>query len=136
MSREAAYAALDAQIERLRTLADFAKTAAPLVAEAMKKKLDVQVLQGLGPDGKPWRRNADASISLAGAARAIAVTAIGTVIQAKVGYPFSFHNSGNTRGGTRRQIIPTNTLTAPLTESVKEVLDAHFKKTMVAGDGG
>lgn len=135
MSNAEAYEALDAQIQRLRAVKLVAEEAAPKVAVRLKKIIDLQVLQGLGPDGKPWQRNADLSISLAGAARAITVEAHGKVIQVKVGFPFSFHNTGNTRGGIRRQIIPTNTLTAPLTQAIKEVIEEHIAEA-VGGDDG
>jgi hypothetical protein len=125
-------AALAAQIAKLRELGGMVERAAPAVAVAVEREIGAQVAAGLGPDGKPLQRTQDGRQPLVGAARAIRVRALGTVIVAKVEGYHALHHMGRARGGVRRPLIPTETTTAPVARAIERTVTAEFKKTMGA----
>ncbi len=134
-SNAAAFAALDAQIRRLRSLKGLAKDAAPHVAEALKEEIDAQIARGEGPDGKPWLRRDDGGRPLRNAAESVTVVAVGSAVVARVTGHHAFHHRGQTRGNVVRQILPTGRLTAPFTRAIKRVIAERYA-ALLGGDGG
>lgn len=129
-SNAAAFAALDAQIRRLRSVEGLAKDAAPHVAAALKEELDAQIARGQGPDGTPWPLTADGKKPLQNAAAATTVVAVGSAIVARVTGHDAFHHRGQTRGNVVRQILPNGKLTQPFTRAIKRVLDERYAALM------
>jgi hypothetical protein len=126
----AAFAALDAQIRRLRSVEGLAEDAAPHVAKALKEELDAQIARGQGPDGKPWPLTVDGKKPLQNAAAATTVVAVGSAIVARVTGHDAFHHRGQTRGNVVRQILPSGKLTQPFTRAIKRVLDERYTALM------
>jgi hypothetical protein len=124
------FAALDAQIRRLRSVEGLATDAAPHVAKALKEELDAQIARGEGPDGVPWVLKDDGHRPLRFAANAVTVKALGSTIVARVEGPEAYHHRGQTRGNIRRPIIPTGKLTQPFTRAIKRVLDERYAALM------
>lgn len=129
-SNAAAFSALDAQIRRLRSVDGLAQDAAPHVATALKEELDAQIARGQGPDGTPWVKRDDGGRPLRNAAEATTVTAVGSVIVARVTGHHAFHHRGQTRGNVVRQILPSGKLTQPFTRAIKRVLDERYAALM------
>jgi hypothetical protein len=135
VSNAAAFAALDEQIRRLRSVQGLAKDAAPFVADALKEEIDAQIARGQGPDGRPWVRTDEGRAPLKNAAKAVTVKALGATIVARVEGPEAYHHRGQTRGNIVRPIIPTGRLTAPFTRAIKRVLAERYASLM-GGDHG
>lgn len=129
-SNAAAFAALDAQIRRLRSMKGFAKEVAPEVAEALKVELDAQIARGVGPDGKPWQLTESGKQPLRNAAKAVSVTAVGSVVVARVEGHEAYHHRGQTRGNVVRQILPSRRIPEPFTRAITKVLDRRFAERM------
>jgi hypothetical protein len=125
-----AFAALDAQIRRLRSVKGLATDAAPHVAAALKEEIDAQIERGQGPDGTPWELTDSGRRPLRFAAQAVTVKALGSTIVARVEGPEAYHHRGQTRGNVRRPIIPTGNLTAPFTRAIKRVLAERYAALM------
>lgn len=126
----AAFAALDEQIRRLRSVEGLAKDAAPYVAAALKEELDAQIARGQAPDGTPWVRRDDGGRALRNASEATTVVAVGSAIVARVTGHHAFHHRGQTRGNVVRQILPSGKLTQPFTRAIKRVLDERYSALM------
>jgi hypothetical protein len=119
---------LDDMIDRLRSLPELGKRAAPDVADVLRKSILETIRAGTDAEGVAWKpRKEDGGRPLVDAASAVKVAATGTRIFARVGGPESKHHLGRAKGGVRRGIIPTR-LTPELTERVREVLERHFRQ--------
>jgi hypothetical protein len=127
--------ALDAQIRRLRSVKGLAKDAAPFVAKALKSEIDAQIARGEGPDGTPWALTDEGRRPLQNAAKAVSVTAVGSVVVARVEGHEAFHHRGQTRGNVRRPIIPTGTLTEPFTRAIKHVVTERYAALLGGANG-
>lgn len=125
-SNAAAFAALDAQIRRLRAVEGLAAAVAPEVAQALKAELDAQIARGQGPDGTPWPKRADGGQPLRNAAESTTVVAVGSVIVARVTGRHAFHHRGQTRGNVVRQILPSRRIPEPFTRAIKKVLELRI----------
>lgn len=125
-------AALDAQIRRLRELERLAPDAAPDVARAVDRELGAQIAAGRAPDGTPWPRTQRGTAPLRGAAKALRVRAMGSVVLCTLEGPEALHHLGRARGGVRRQILPSNKIPTPVTKAISEVVKERFRKTMGA----
>ena len=122
---------LQLQIERLRELAVLPRTAAPAVAEVLKLELDKQIAAGKAPDGSTWEpRKEDGGKPLTGAAKALAVVAVGSTVFARLKGPEARHHFGFGKGGVKRQILPTETLPAVLVRAIKAVIGETFDRVM------
>lgn len=119
-------AALKAQIARLRTLGTMVQRAAPGVAQALEREIVAQVAAGLGPDGKPLVRTQDGRQPLQGAARALRVRAVGTVIVARLEGHHALHHRGTVRGGVRRPVLPTDAASESVARAIQKTLAREF----------
>lgn len=125
-------AALDAHIRRLRDLEHLVPDAAPDVARVVDAELRAQIAAGRGPDGVPLERTQDGRVPLRGAAKALRVRAIGSVVLCTLDGPEALHDQGRARGGVRRQILPSGKIPQPITKAIDAVIADRFRKTMGA----
>lgn len=124
-------AALDAQVNRLRTLGKaIVRDAAPKVAVAVKKEIDASISAGREPSGKPWTPTASGKKPLANAAAAVSVTAVGTVVVVRLEGHEVHHHRGDTRGNVVRQIIPSGKTPEPVTKAIADVVETEFREHM------
>jgi len=123
-------AALDAQIARLRRLPTLVQSAAPGVARALELELQKQIAAGEGPGGAAWRPRADGSKPLQNAAKALTVTAVSTVVIARITGVEARHHLGAVRGKVKRQILPTAGLPQPMARAIETVVTREFTKIM------
>lgn len=129
MSNEAAHAELTAQITRLRTLpVRLRREAPPLVAKALDEQLRANIAAGRAPDGTPWAKTKKGEQALVNADKALAVTARGSVVFAKLTGPEALHNYGQVSGKVRRQILPSGRLPQSMTTAVRVVLVQLFQR--------
>lgn len=127
----AGFAALEAQIARLRRVATLPRDAAPACAEALQDELEAQITRAQGPDGRAWApRQEDGGKPLQTAAKALTVVATGTKITARLRGHIARHHKGRAKGGIERQILPTRDLNAPMVRAVKRVLVERFNQAM------
>lgn len=130
------FAALDAQIARLRALgAGFVRKAAPFVAEEAEAATRVQLAAGRSPSGKAWQPTQAGKRALPNAGRTLTVRAVGSVILWKVTGPEALHNDGRARGHVTRRLLPTGRLSAPVVAAIKRVLGERFSEVMGGGNG-
>lgn len=129
------FAALQAQIARVKSLEGFAKDVAPDVAVALEVELQRQISAGVGPDGQPWKLTRDGAVPLRGAAKDLRAAAVGTTVIATLSGPEALHHKGRARGGVQRQILPSKWIPAPAVRAIKAVLETKFNERMGAGGG-
>lgn len=114
---------LDGLIRKLRQARGFLVKAAPAAAAAMQGALRATAAAGTAPDGSPWApRKRDGGRALAGAASAITVRPVGTVLLAKLRFPEVIHDAGNPPILPRRQIIPHGALPETVMQAIKDAL--------------
>lgn len=118
---------LDEMIRRIRSIPRLAAEAAPEVADALRAQLGQQVAAGQAPDGSAWKPTKDGRKPLAGAAKAIAVRAVGTVVLATLGGHEVFHHFGTERT-PKRQILPFGSLPADLATAIRAGLVRRFRR--------
>lgn len=124
------HSALDAHIARLRELGNLAAKSAPEVAKEVERELRSQIAAGTGPDGAPWQPTKAGTTPLRGAARALRVRAIGTVIVATLEGHHALHDQGRARGGVRRKVLPSAKMPQPIASAVERVVTREFRRTM------
>lgn len=124
------HSALDAHIARIRQLGNLAAKSAPEVAKEVERELRSQIAAGTGPDGSPWAPTKAGTTPLRGAARALRVRAIGTVIVATLEGHHALHDQGRARGGVRRKVLPSAKMPQPIASAVERVVTREFKRTM------
>ena len=118
-----------AWIDRLRRLPGFVSAAAPELAASMEQMIARQISLGQGPDGAPWPLTKEGTQALRGAASALSVRAIGTVLLAKLTGHEVYHHYG-TKRLPKRQILPSGDLPATIAEAFKRGLVKRFGRTM------
>ena len=124
------HSALDAHIARIRQLGNLAAKVAPAVAKEVELEIHSQIAAGTAPDGQPWQPTKAGTTPLRGAARALRVRAIGTVIVATLEGHHALHDQGRARGGVRRQVLPSAKMPHPIARAVERVVTREFKQTM------
>lgn len=124
------HAALDAHIARIRELGQLASRSAPAVAKEVERELGAQIAAGAAPDGTPWRPTKAGTTPLRGAAKALKVRSVGTVIVATLEGHDALHDQGRARGGVRRRVLPTSKMPQPIAAAVERVVTREFKATM------
>ena len=123
---------LDAMIATIRKLPELGKQAAPDVAAAVEADLQRTIAVGTTPDGEPWKLTKEGDKPLTGAAKALAVVAVGTTVFVRLTGPEARHHLGRGRGGVVRQVIPTKRIPAKMATAIRSVLERHFT-AMTAG---
>lgn len=119
------------QIDRLRALARLVPGGAPAVADAMRGVIVDNIASGVGPDGVPWAPTEEGRVALRGAAKALDVRALDTVVVATLTGVEARHHLGAVRGGEKREILPTGaSIPRPMVDAIGEALAAEFKRTM------
>lgn len=122
---------IDRQIARLRELAKLVPTSAKGVADAMRDVIVDNIARGVAPDGTPWEPTQAGARPLRGAADALDVSPVGTVIVATLQGPEARHHLGAVRGGRRREILPTgSTIPGPMVDGIERALVDRFRVIM------
>jgi hypothetical protein len=122
---------LDAQIARLRGLGKaVVRDAMPDVVDAVREELTDQIDAGRAPDGTAWPRTKAGRKALPNASDALTVTAVGTVVIARIEGHDALHDKGLARGHVVRKMLPTGKAPQPITAAIKRVVDERFVKHM------
>lgn len=122
MASEADTSGLDALIAKVRGTRAFIRSAAPEVAEAMGAELRATAQAGTSSSGQAWApRKKDGAPALAKAADGITVSAAGSVVQAKLAFPYSIHSMGKGHA-PRREILPVGEIPARVASAIKAKL--------------
>lgn len=128
------FAALQAQIDRVRALEGLPRAAAPECALELKDELAAQIGRGVDPYGEKWEPRKDTGDQpLQNAAKATAVVAVGTTVFCRVKGPEARHSTGTARGGTVRRILPVSGLPHRYAAAIKRGLTRKFEQTMGVG---
>lgn len=112
--------------------------AAPLIADALRAELSATITSHETPDGKPWapRKRGYAPV-LNNAVSALRVTSDGTLIVMTILGIEARHNHGWVRGGTKRQMIPSDNDTTGLpprmVRAIQDVLTKEFNRISSGG---
>jgi hypothetical protein len=131
----AAYAELDAFLDRLRAVEGLTEDAAPDVAKAYKAKVRANVRAQVDPYGHPWKPGDSSAVVLEEADKAVSVRVQGTTIVLELSGVEVRHHVGSARGyrggssnlgGFRRPIIPWKSLPGPFKTVTREVLEKRF----------
>jgi hypothetical protein len=125
MSNESAMRALEQHIERVRSIPEALKRAAPDAADALKSEILASTARGEAPDGTKWAPTADGHAPLQHAARELNVGAVGTKIVARLEGVYARHDRGRVRGGIERKILPRE-LSQPHVDALREVFGKAF----------
>lgn len=113
---------LDNLIARLRRSKDFVARAAPAAAAAVEGVLRATASAGTSPDGAAWEpRVRDGGRALPKAAGAITCKAVGTVLLAKLAFPYSLHDQGQGHA-VKRQIMPHGSAPPAVMDAIKRAL--------------
>jgi hypothetical protein len=124
------FAALDAQIAKIKELGKLPEQVAPKVAFAAKEELRKQVAAQRGPDGRPWPKSEDGKPVLVNAGENVRATAVGSVVVLTVEDHYARHHMGFVKGGKRRPILPTNKIPDPMTRAITRVVTGEFLAKM------
>ena len=122
-SNAAGFAALDAQIKKLKSLRLLPEEAAKEVAIALGDELRANITAGRGPDGEAWQPTKDGQVPLRNAAANLTVRAVGTTVTATVLGPEALHSIGAARGGIKRAILPTKRIPDAAIKAIQKVWD-------------
>lgn len=128
----AASQTIDAWIKRLQGLPSLVKDAAPVVADRVRSILQEGANAGVAPDGTPWPlTKKDSRKALPGAASAINVRAVGSVILMSVEGYWYYHQIGIRV--PRRALIPDGQLGRKLTDAMRQEISKAFNRKMGGG---
>jgi hypothetical protein len=116
---------IDDLIKRLHRMQQVAVTAGPAIADAVQAEIRSELASGRAPDGSSWAPKKKGGRPLPNAAKAVSVSARGSLILVKAEHPYGFHQAGAGKL-PRRAVIPTQ-MTAPIALAISRVLDAHAK---------
>lgn len=130
------FAALDAEIRRLRELAKLPEQCALPVAEALRDEVAAAVARGQGADGEPLELTKEGQRPFQGILRALSAAAAGTVAIVRLEGPIALHHLGRARGGITRRILPTRKLNAPVVRALQRVCAERFERVMGDSSGG
>lgn len=133
MSNTAGFEALDEMIARVRRVPELVREAAPEVAQEVERELAANIAAGRAPDGSAWEPTKEGKQPLVGAAKALSVRAVGSVILMTVGGPEAKHHKGTARGKVKRRIILTRGIPAPMASAIRKVFGRRFSKLMGSG---
>lgn len=124
---------LDRQIARLNELStSHLIRSVPKVAKATRELTDKQVASGVSPSGLPWRKTKKGEQALQGASAHIDISVVGTVIVVAVEGHHARHHLGAVKGKIQRRLIPTETIPTPLSNAIRQVVNAEFDAIMDA----
>ncbi len=134
MSNASAFAALDEHIARVRELPGFIDASMPDVADALEREQRRFIAAGTSPDGKRWEPKKDGSGKpLATAGDSLRVAPVGHTVFMRLTDHVARHHLGRAKGGTVRQILPTDGLPDPFARAITNVLTKHFARAVGHG---
>jgi hypothetical protein len=120
----AAFAALDKHIARVESTPGVGKRIAPDLAKDVHRILVKNIAASVGPDGKQWQATKEGAAPLRNAARALAVSAVDSMIVMLLEGPEAKHHKGTARGRIKRLILPTRATVAPFREMARKAFFA------------
>jgi hypothetical protein len=124
-------AQLDAMLERLRTLPELARKAAPEVARVVERELERTIAAATTPEGEPWAPKKDGGgAALATAGKALRLAVAGSTIVVKITGHIARHHKGWGKGGVQRRVLPVRGIPAPMQRAIAPVLGRHFEQHM------
>lgn len=124
------FAALDAQIKKLRELGEIPTRVAPKVAQSAKREIARNVQAQRGPDGKPWAKGKQGQPVLRGAGKAVRASAVGSVVVLTLDDHHARHHLGAVKGKVKREILPTTKIPRPMTKAIERVVTGEFRAIM------
>lgn len=124
------FAALDAQIRKLRELGEIPARVAPRVAQSAKREIQRNVSAQRGPDGKPWPKGKQGQPVLRGAGKAVRASAVGSVVVLSLDDHHARHHLGAVKGKVKREILPTTKIPRPMTRAIERVVTGEFHAIM------
>lgn len=127
--------AFDEWIDRVRSLPELAREAAPEVSADMEAEFKRQIGAATDPNGKAWEERREGGKALANAAAALTVVPVGTRVIARIKGYIARHNNGTAKGGLVRQILPGKGLPARLERTVRDAVNRAWKLHMGGGNG-
>jgi len=123
----AAMAEMQRWVAKIRSLPNFARQVAPLVAEKLHENLSANLTAQQAPSGAPWKPAKDGRTMFQSAPGKLQTKASGTVIEAKIKDRVLFrHHAGIARGRIERQMLPSKTVPQPVSDAIKAVLSEKF----------
>lgn len=132
-NNSAGHESLRGMIAKLKQLKKLPEQAAPSVAVALDSEIKRNIAAGVGPDGTPWPKTKDGRQPLVNAGRALKVTAIGSVVVARLDGHHARHHLGAVKGKVKRPILPSKKVPAPVAKAITRVVTAEFAKVMNGG---
>lgn len=129
MGNAAAFAALQAHIDRVRSIPDLGRVAAPEIAQVLEREVLANVARQVGPDGKPWPPTEAGTPALQHTSAALTVRALGAKVVASLKGVHARHHHGRVRGGKARPILPIE-LSPAMAETISGVLERGYREHM------
>jgi hypothetical protein len=126
-------AILNDWIAKLRALGPtLAKEVAPEVAAALRDGIAANIDAQRGPDGVPWPRPADRTVSivLRNAMKSVRVAPVGGTVVATLTGPEARHHLGAVRGGTARPILPTRRMPEAMIKAIQLVVTRKIQELL------
>ena len=114
-------------VRRIRAVPKLAQEAAPEVAEIVRAHLEQGIAAGRAPDGSSWQLTKHGRKALAGAAKALAVRAVGSMVLVVLSGHEVFHHYG-TKRVPKREILPSGSLPDDLSSAIKQGLVRRFRE--------
>lgn len=114
-------AAIDDMIRRLRAIGRMAKDGATDAAREFEAELKRSLAAGVAPGGAAWQATKAGGRPLKRAAAAVTVTAVGSVVLARLTGHHVWHHFGTAKVPQRQQ-LPTGALPGSLGDAIKRGL--------------
>lgn len=135
-ANNAALAAMDAMIARIRSIPELGKRAAPDVANMIHAELQRTIGAGQSPDGTPLKLTLEGDVPLTGAAKVLGVGAVGATVYVRLRGIEAAHHRGVTRGNIARHLIPVDVMPPRMAQMTHTILAEHFQSTMTGREDG
>jgi hypothetical protein len=127
------FAALEAMIERVRSLPDMAREAAPMVALELKREIATAISEERTPEGVPWVLTQDGHQPLKNAMSAIDVVAVNTDVIATLSGFHIFHQRGSQSRHARAAERAAGTARAKAKKAIRENQKMQKKASLQSG---
>lgn len=133
MSNGAADRAFANRLAQLEAFARLPVSARPAVARAVARVQLATIAAGTDPNGVAWAPTKEGKRPLENAAAAVTVDEVSGGVVIRVSGPEKLHHTGEARGHTRRQIIPSGAIPARMSAAIGDAVDVDFAKIAAGG---
>lgn len=120
-------AGIQDMIRRLHNAGRIATDGVDDAATKFGDELRAQLTAGRSPDGEAWKATKSGGRPLKGAAAAVQVRGVGSVILARIGGHHVYHHFGTARV-PRRSILPRTGLPETLADAIRAGLTDYFRR--------